>query len=196
VAPHAVPATGQPRPCPHPAGLPDPTHPASRPPSGQAGVGRARLAARPPAWGCRSRALAQRRDRRLSQLRGFCQGGRHGRGRTQQHRPIGRPASTPTVVRDLMNTLWGRLVPDHEPIPLPVVVPARLAPCFQANPVPMALHLPPRHLPHPTDEKPGKRAGRDTIRPVGPRACARHSSHTAQALREQLPCHRRGAISS
>jgi hypothetical protein len=37
--PHAVPATGQPRPCPHPAGLPDPMHPASRPPSGQAGLG-------------------------------------------------------------------------------------------------------------------------------------------------------------
>jgi CubicO group peptidase (beta-lactamase class C family) len=40
----------------HTRWLPDPTHPASRPPSGQAGVGRARLAARPPAWGCWSRA--------------------------------------------------------------------------------------------------------------------------------------------
>ena len=59
---------------PYPAGLPGPTHPASPAPVGQTGGGRARLAARPPAWGCWSRALAQRRDQQRSQLRGCCQG--------------------------------------------------------------------------------------------------------------------------
>jgi CubicO group peptidase (beta-lactamase class C family) len=85
-------APGQPRPCPGTAGLPAGAHAASPAPGSQADGGRARLADRAPAWGCWSGAVAQRRDRRLSQLRGLCQGGQHGRGRAQQHRPIGRPA--------------------------------------------------------------------------------------------------------
>jgi hypothetical protein len=47
-----------------------PSFPASEWPSGW----RSGSAGCSPAWGCWSRALAQRRDRRLSQLRGCCQG--------------------------------------------------------------------------------------------------------------------------
>jgi CubicO group peptidase (beta-lactamase class C family) len=88
---------GQPGPCPHPAGRPARAHPASPAPGGQAGGGRARLADRPPARGCRARAVAQRRDQWVSQLRRLYPGAPHGRGRAQQLRPIGRPARPPAA---------------------------------------------------------------------------------------------------
>jgi hypothetical protein len=67
---------------------PDRTHAASPAPDRQAHRGRARLADRPPARGCRPPALAQRRDQPLSQLRRRQPGDRHRRGRAQQHRPV------------------------------------------------------------------------------------------------------------
>ena len=88
---------GQPGPYPHPAGLPDRAHPVSPAPGGQARGGRTRLADRPPARGCRARAVAQRRDQRVPQLRRLHPGAPHGRGRAQQHRPIGRPARPPAA---------------------------------------------------------------------------------------------------